>query len=107
MVRLWLDRWLGGHSADIADPTQFAVQLADFLVSLRSVNAAEGPQPVHGWYRGATLLPDDATARWALDTLTAHSDVDFASEVWTPPSPPLGKMSMSGSTAIWRRATCC
>jgi len=49
-------RWLGGSTAthgDINDPVRFAEQLADFLVSLRSVDAADGPQPgIHNWYRG-------------------------------------------------------
>jgi aminoglycoside phosphotransferase (APT) family kinase protein len=78
--------WLGGSAVtptDVADPHQFAEQLADFLISLRRVNAADGPQPgIHNWYRGATLLTFDATARRALDTLTGHIDVEVASEVW-------------------------
>lgn len=68
-------RWLGGSTAthaDIVDPVQFAEQLADFLVSLRSIDAADGPQPgVHDWYRGGTLLTYDATLRRSLAALAA------------------------------------
>jgi aminoglycoside phosphotransferase (APT) family kinase protein len=78
--------WLGGSSAtqtDITDGVQLAEQLADFLVSLRDIDAADGPQPgIHNWYRGATLLTYDATTRRSLDTLTGHIDVDLASEMW-------------------------
>lgn len=79
--------WLDGTAAtraDIVDQSQFAEELARFLVSLRSVDPADGPQPgTHNWYRGATLLTYDATARRALDALTGHIDVDLALDVWT------------------------
>ena len=69
---------------DITDQARFAEQLADFLVSLRSIDPADGPQPgIHNWYRGATLLTYDATARRALEALTGHIDVDLAAEVWS------------------------
>lgn len=78
--------WLGGSSAtrsDITGPIRFAEQLAGFLVSLRSLDAADGPQPgVHNWYRGATLLTYDAVTRRSLTTLTGHIDVELASEAW-------------------------
>ena len=78
--------WIDGSpatQADIADQAQFVEQLADFLVSLRGIDPADGPQPgIHNWYRGATLLTYDATARRALDALTGHIDVNLAAEVW-------------------------
>lgn len=78
--------WLEGATAtrgDVTDQAQFAGQLADFLASLRSVDPVDGPQPgIHNWYRGATLLTYDGTARRAMDTLTGHVDVHRAAEVW-------------------------
>ncbi|MFC7363152.1 aminoglycoside phosphotransferase family protein [Nocardioides astragali] len=78
--------WLGGSPAtqtDITGPLQFAEQLADFVVSLRSIDAAGGPQPgIHNWFRGATLLTYAETTRRALDTLSAHIDVEPASQIW-------------------------
>lgn len=78
--------WIDGSTAtraDITDQARFAGQLADFLVSLRSIDPADGPQPgIHNWYRGATLLTYDATARRALEALTDRVDVGLAAEVW-------------------------
>ncbi len=80
-------RWLGGSPAtraDIEDPARLAEQLADFLVSLRGVDAADGPRPgVHNWYRGGTLLTYDAITRRSLAALTDRVDVDAASEIWS------------------------
>ena len=82
-VYRWLDGQAATHAA-IGDPIEFAEQLADFLVSLRSVDAADGPQPgIHNWYRGATLLTYDATTRRSLGALTDHVDVDLVSEMWS------------------------
>jgi aminoglycoside phosphotransferase (APT) family kinase protein len=78
----WLDGSAATH-ADLTDPVEFAEQLGDFLVALRRVDAASGPQPgIHNWYRGATLLTYDATVRRSLDRLTGHVDADLASEIW-------------------------
>jgi aminoglycoside phosphotransferase (APT) family kinase protein len=78
----WLDGSAATH-ADIRDPVDFADQLADFLGALRSVDAADGPQPgIHNWYRGATLLTYEATTRRSLDRLAGRIDTDLASKVW-------------------------
>ncbi|MFY1693202.1 aminoglycoside phosphotransferase family protein [Plantactinospora sp. WMMB782] len=78
--------WLPGEpaSADrIADPTRFALDLAEFLAALRSVDPADGPRPgQHNWYRGGTLRTYDGVARRALPTLAGHVDVDLAGEIW-------------------------
>lgn len=78
--------WLDGSTAaraDIADHDQFAEHLAGFLASLRGIDPTDGPQPgIHNWYRGATLLTYDATARRALGALAGHLDVDRAAVVW-------------------------
>lgn len=78
--------WLDGSAAtraDLADPVAFAEQLADFLVALRGVDAAQGPQPgIHNWFRGETLLTYDATTRRSLGELTSRVDTQLAAEVW-------------------------
>ena len=78
--------WLDGSTAtqaDLADRARFAGQVADFIESLRNIDPTDGPQPgIHNWYRGATLLTYDATARRAMDALTGHIDVDRAAAVW-------------------------
>ncbi|GAA1638062.1 aminoglycoside phosphotransferase family protein [Actinoplanes couchii] len=52
-------RWLAGEPARpelITDPVRFALDLADFLLALRSVDATDGPRPgLHNWFRGGTL----------------------------------------------------
>ncbi|SDM12794.1 Predicted kinase, aminoglycoside phosphotransferase (APT) family [Nonomuraea maritima] len=79
--------WLPGEPANagrMADPVRFALDLADFLAALRSVDAADGPQPgTHNWFRGATLRTYDAQARRALTALDGHVDVGLAREIWT------------------------
>jgi aminoglycoside phosphotransferase (APT) family kinase protein len=79
--------WLDGKRASlgrIADPVRFAVDLADFLVSLRGIDATAGPQPgIHNWYRGATLRTYDETTRSSLAELVGHIDVDLAAEIWS------------------------
>ncbi|MEV6603755.1 aminoglycoside phosphotransferase family protein [Kutzneria sp. NPDC051319] len=79
-------RWLPGRpaSADrISDPVGFALDLAGFLAALRSIDAADGPQPgKHNWFRGATLRTYDAQARRALATVDGHIDVELAREIW-------------------------
>lgn len=80
-------RWIPGETAErerIADPIRFAADLADFLVVLRSVDAADGPQPgIHNWFRGGTLRTFDKTTRAALERLQGRVDTDLASEIWT------------------------
>lgn len=79
-------QWLQGEpaSADrIADPVRFALHLAGFLAALRSVDAADGPQPgKHNWFRGATLRTYDGLTQRALTALDDHLDVASAREIW-------------------------
>jgi aminoglycoside phosphotransferase (APT) family kinase protein len=79
--------WLDGEPASlgrIADPVRFAVDLANFLVCLRGIDATAGPQPgIHNWYRGATLRTYDQTARSSLAKLVGNLDVDLAAEIWS------------------------
>jgi aminoglycoside phosphotransferase (APT) family kinase protein len=79
-------RWLDGETASadgIADPVQFATDLAGFLAALRSVDTTGGPRPgTHNWYRGGTLRTYDELAQGALTALEGYVDVDRAREVW-------------------------
>ena len=78
--------WLEGEPASasrIADPVQFAIDLAGFLAALQGVDTAGGPPPgKHNWFRGGTLRTYDETAHNALTALKGHVDVDLAREVW-------------------------
>ncbi|MFC0430455.1 aminoglycoside phosphotransferase family protein [Kutzneria buriramensis] len=79
-------QWLRGEPADagrIADPVRFALDLAEFLAALQSVDTADGPQPgKHNWFRGATLRTYDGLAQRALTALGGHVDVALAREIW-------------------------
>ncbi len=78
--------WLPGETADLAtdiDPTGMAEDVACFLEALQRIDAADGPQPgIHNWFRGATLLTYDSTARLALAELERQVDVDVATAAW-------------------------
>jgi aminoglycoside phosphotransferase (APT) family kinase protein len=79
-------QWLRGEPARadrIADPVQFAVDLAGFLAALRAVDPADGPRPgKHNWFRGGTLRTYDALVQDALAVLDGHVDVGMAREIW-------------------------
>ncbi|ADB35790.1 aminoglycoside phosphotransferase [Kribbella flavida DSM 17836] len=79
-------RWLDGMTATagrIADPVEFAVDLAGFLVALQNIDAVDGPQPgIHNWFRGGTLRTYDKLTQRALDELDGHVDVELAREIW-------------------------
>ncbi|MEV6926243.1 aminoglycoside phosphotransferase family protein [Dactylosporangium sp. NPDC051485] len=79
-------QWLDGEPASldrIADPVRFALDLAEFLAALQSVDTADGPRPgLHNWYRGGTLRTYDGLAQRALAALGGHVNVDLAREIW-------------------------
>jgi aminoglycoside phosphotransferase (APT) family kinase protein len=79
-------QWLHGEpaSADrIADPGRFALDLAEFLAALRSVDTTDGPRPgQHNWYRGGTLRTYDGEAQRAFTALDGHVDTSLAREIW-------------------------
>jgi aminoglycoside phosphotransferase (APT) family kinase protein len=81
-----INPWLDGEPASaerIADPVRFAVDLAEFLVALRSVDSTGGPGPgQHNWFRGGTLRTYDGEARRALAALDGHVDTGLAREIW-------------------------
>ena len=79
-------QWLDGEPARadrIADPVRFALDLADFLTALHSIDTTGGPPPgKHNWFRGGTLRTFDQTTQDALESLQGHVDVDLARTVW-------------------------
>ncbi|MGH2533631.1 MAG: aminoglycoside phosphotransferase family protein [Thermomicrobiales bacterium] len=79
-------RWLDGEIATyapIADPRQFAMSLAQFLVALQRADAADGPPPgAHNFYRGGPPAVYDGETRQALKALAGQIDIDTATEVW-------------------------
>lgn len=80
-------RWLDGTTATvdrIADPVRFAIDLADFLTALHSVDSADGPRPgIHNWFRGGPLRTYDKNTQRALEELDGHVDVALAREIWS------------------------
>ncbi|MEV5764229.1 aminoglycoside phosphotransferase family protein [Micromonospora sp. NPDC052213] len=79
-------QWLDGEpvSADrIADTVRFAVDLAEFLAALQSIDTIDGPRPgQHNWFRGGTLRTYDGEVQRALAALGGHVDTDLAREIW-------------------------
>lgn len=78
--------WLDGETAAperIADPVQFADDLAEFLAGLQQVDPTKGPQPgIHNWFRGGPLGTYDAQTQRALASLDQQLDVGLAQEIW-------------------------
>jgi aminoglycoside phosphotransferase (APT) family kinase protein len=79
-------RWLDGEPARedrIADPVRFALDLAEFLATLQSIDTAGGPQPgVHNWFRGGTLRTYDKEVERALPELDGRLDAELIREIW-------------------------
>lgn len=79
-------RWLPGDPVShesIADLTDFATTLADFLNALRAVDATDAPGPgLHNWFRGGTLLTYAAQLDGDLETLTDLVPTDVVAEIW-------------------------
>jgi aminoglycoside phosphotransferase (APT) family kinase protein len=78
--------WLDGDNASIeriADLSEFATTLADFLNTLRQVDATDGPLPgQHNFFRGGPLATYDAETRRAIEALAGRIDGDAATVVW-------------------------
>lgn len=79
-------RWIDGETAKsgrIADPSAFALSLADFLVALKRIDPAGGPAPgQHNFYRGGPLTVYDGEARQAIAALDGQIDTQAATTVW-------------------------
>ncbi|MBA2595357.1 MAG: aminoglycoside phosphotransferase family protein [Chloroflexia bacterium] len=79
-------QWLDGEIATtdrIANLSQFAANLSQFLVALQRVDATGGPPPgPHNFFRGGPLTVYDAETRQALETLESAIDTGAAAAVW-------------------------
>jgi aminoglycoside phosphotransferase (APT) family kinase protein len=79
-------RWIEGENAAIeriADLSQFATRLAQFLTALQRIDAAGGPPPGrHNFFRGGPLTIYDGETRQAIATLDDRIDADAVTDVW-------------------------
>jgi aminoglycoside phosphotransferase (APT) family kinase protein len=79
-------RWIAGQTAEagqIADRSEFAADLAEFLTALYEVEPSGGPLPgTHNFFRGGSPAHYDAETRAALTALRGVIDTDLAAEVW-------------------------
>jgi aminoglycoside phosphotransferase (APT) family kinase protein len=78
--------WIEGETAKrerIADLSQFAADLAGFLVALKRVDPTDGPAPgQHNFFRGGPLTVYDGETRQAVTALGGRIDASLASAVW-------------------------
>lgn len=78
--------WLKGEtaaSAHITDICHFASNLAQFLISLQSIDPTNGPIPgPHSFYRGGSLAVYDAETRQAIDALKGKIDIQTMIDIW-------------------------
>ena len=79
-------RWLDGENASIervGDLTQFATDLAGFLVALYEIDATDGPLPgAHNFFRGGPINTYDAETRESIEMLADEIDAKTATDVW-------------------------
>jgi len=79
-------RWLDGTPATadaIADLTELARSLANFLIALRSIDATDGPSAgPENFHRGGKLSVYDTATRAALSILGGRIDTAAAEDVW-------------------------
>jgi len=79
-------RWLEGEDATtvrITDPSQLAIDLAQFVAALRQIDPAGGPSPgEHNVFRGVPLAARDAGTRAAIDSLRGAIDVGAVTAAW-------------------------
>jgi aminoglycoside phosphotransferase (APT) family kinase protein len=78
-------RWLDGEIATvgrIADLSQFATTLAQFLTALQRIDSTGGPPPgPHNFYRGGPLTFYEREARQAIVALDGKIDSDAVTDV--------------------------
>ena len=79
-------RWLEGETAStakIGNLQEFAASLANFLITLQSIDTTDGPAPgLHSFYRGGSLKTYDAETRNAIAALKDKIDTDAATNLW-------------------------
>jgi aminoglycoside phosphotransferase (APT) family kinase protein len=78
--------WLEGENATperIADLSQFAISLAEFLLVLQQIDASDGlPAGEHNFFRGGSLMSYDAETRETIEELAGEVDTNAATRVW-------------------------
>ncbi|MDQ0133180.1 aminoglycoside phosphotransferase (APT) family kinase protein [Neorhizobium galegae] len=79
-------RWIEGERSglqSIANLTEFAEDLADFLLALWKIDVADGPPAgQHNFYRGGALKVYDDETRRSIDILSGEIDVPLITEIW-------------------------
>ncbi len=79
-------QWVDGENATldrIADPCQFAIDLARFIVALQRIDPGDGPRSGSpGVSRGVPLAPRDAATRTAIAELDGMIDTEAATAAW-------------------------
>lgn len=79
-------RWLEGETAAsgyIANLSEFAASLAEFLSAFQSIDSTGGPLPgLHSFHRGGSLKVYDSEVRQAITALKDKIDVNAATKVW-------------------------
>ncbi len=78
--------WLPGETATpsrITDLSDFATDLAYFLIALQHIDSTNGPLPgSHSFYRGAPLSTYNDETRQAITALKNKIDSDTITEIW-------------------------
>ena len=97
-----INRWLVGVPAILArvdDLTAFAVGLADFLIALQAIEAADGPPAgPHSAHRGGPLAYfDDEEIPQAIELIADQVDVDTVGDVWRAALASLGAIAGVGA----------
>jgi aminoglycoside phosphotransferase (APT) family kinase protein len=79
-------RWIEGEFASvdrIADLTEFAADVAGFLVALYAIDPGAGPAPgAHNFFRGGPIKTFDVQTRESIQRLADEIDDEGATEVW-------------------------
>ncbi|MBP2560408.1 aminoglycoside phosphotransferase (APT) family kinase protein [Neorhizobium galegae] len=79
-------RWIEGERSglqSIANLTEFAEDLADFLLALWKIDASDGPPAgTHNFFRGGALEVYDAETRRSISVLADQIDVPLITEIW-------------------------
>ncbi len=79
-------KWLEGETLanyENIDQINLANDLADFLISLHSIDTTGGPEAgKHNFYRGGSLSIYDSETRQAIKLLNGKIDNDIATKIW-------------------------
>jgi len=78
-------KWHKGKNAtldQIVDPIQAAIDLAEFILALREIDTAGGPDAIEHKLRGVPLAMRDTDTRDAIATMNGMIDFEMAIAVW-------------------------